>query len=117
MPITLFAKRESKEDMGFVVNGVDAEITLVLDLAAKDTLTLYENGEAKPVTLSDSTGLIHDPEGIDRDKLKFVIDLKNVRRGRIAEYAATAGELSRRSAARAGCPGAPGAPGQAATCR
>jgi glutamate dehydrogenase (NADP+) len=42
---------------------------------------------AKPVTLSDSDGYIYDEAGIDRDKLKFVIDLKNVRRGRISEYA------------------------------
>ncbi|MGD8727624.1 MAG: NADP-specific glutamate dehydrogenase [Gemmatimonadales bacterium] len=42
---------------------------------------------AKPVTLSDSSGYIYDPEGIDRDKLAFVMDLKNVRRGRIHEYA------------------------------
>lgn len=38
------------------------------------------------LTLSDSGGTIHDPAGIDRDKLKFVMDLKNLRRGRIAEY-------------------------------
>ncbi len=42
---------------------------------------------AKPVTLSDSSGYIVDDEGIDRDKLQFVMDLKNVRRGRIREYA------------------------------
>jgi glutamate dehydrogenase (NADP+) len=42
---------------------------------------------AKPVTLSDSTGYIYDEEGITRDKLEFVMDLKNVRRGRISEYA------------------------------
>jgi glutamate dehydrogenase (NADP+) len=41
----------------------------------------------KPVTLSDSAGYIYDEEGIDRDKLAFVMDLKNVRRGRIKEYA------------------------------
>ena len=41
----------------------------------------------KPVTLSDSGGYIYDEEGIDRDKLGFVMDLKNVRRGRIKEYA------------------------------
>jgi glutamate dehydrogenase (NADP+) len=40
----------------------------------------------KVVTLSDSGGYIHDPEGIDREKLAFVMDLKNVRRGRIIEY-------------------------------
>ena len=42
---------------------------------------------AKPVTLSDSSGFIYDPNGIDREKLAFVLDLKNVRRGRIKEYA------------------------------
>jgi len=42
---------------------------------------------AVPVSLSDSGGFIHDPEGIDREKLAFVQDLKNVRRGRIHEYA------------------------------
>src|SRR2546429_1651838 len=42
---------------------------------------------AKAVTLSDSTGYIHDEEGIDREKLAFVMELKNNRRGRIGEYA------------------------------
>ena len=41
---------------------------------------------AKPVTLSDSDGAIYDEEGITRDKLAFVMDLKNNRRGRIKEY-------------------------------
>jgi glutamate dehydrogenase (NADP+) len=41
----------------------------------------------KPVTLSDSSGYIYDEAGIDRAKLAFVLDLKNVRRGRISEYA------------------------------
>ena len=41
---------------------------------------------AKPVTLSDSGGCIYDPEGITREKLAWVMDLKNVRRGRIKEY-------------------------------
>ena len=42
---------------------------------------------AKAVTLSDSTGYIYDEAGISREKLAFVMDLKNARRGRIAEYA------------------------------
>lgn len=42
---------------------------------------------AKVVTLSDSDGTIYDKEGIDKDKLAFVKDLKEVRRGRIREYA------------------------------
>ncbi len=41
---------------------------------------------AKVVTLSDSKGFIHDPAGITQDKLEWVMDLKNVRRGRISEY-------------------------------
>ncbi len=40
----------------------------------------------KVVTLSDSGGFIHDPDGIDEEKLAFIKELKNVRRGRIAEY-------------------------------
>src|SRR5262245_4280635 len=42
---------------------------------------------AKAVTLSDSDGYIYDEAGITADKLQFVMDLKNVRRGRIKEYA------------------------------
>jgi glutamate dehydrogenase (NADP+) len=42
---------------------------------------------AKVLSLSDSSGHIYDEAGIDRDKLDFVMFLKNVRRGRIAEYA------------------------------
>lgn len=41
---------------------------------------------AKIVTLSDSQGYIHDPKGIDAEKLAFVMNLKNVTRGRIKEY-------------------------------
>jgi glutamate dehydrogenase (NADP+) len=41
---------------------------------------------AKPVTLSDSNGFIFDEAGITREKLEFIMELKNVRRGRIAEY-------------------------------
>lgn len=42
---------------------------------------------AKVLTLSDSEGFVYDPEGIDTEKLKFIMDLKNNRRGRIKEYA------------------------------
>jgi len=45
----------------------------------------------KCVTLSDSAGYIYDPAGIDADKLAFVMHLKNVKRGRIKEYAAKYG--------------------------
>ena len=42
---------------------------------------------AKVVTLSDSAGFIYDPNGIDAEKLNYIMDLKNVKRGRIKEYA------------------------------
>tara|TARA_B110000116_G_scaffold250051_1_gene244149 strand:- start:191 stop:1528 length:1338 start_codon:yes stop_codon:yes gene_type:complete len=42
---------------------------------------------AKVVTLSDSSGYIYDANGIDAEKLAFIMDIKNVRRGRIKEYA------------------------------
>jgi glutamate dehydrogenase (NADP+) len=41
---------------------------------------------AKVLTFSDSKGYIHDPQGIDQEKINFVIDLKNNKRGRISEY-------------------------------
>ncbi len=41
----------------------------------------------KVVTMSDSDGTVYDPDGIDAKKWEFVMDLKNVRRGRISEYA------------------------------
>jgi len=41
---------------------------------------------AKVVTMSDSSGYIYDADGIDSDKLAFIMELKNVKRGRISEY-------------------------------
>ena len=42
---------------------------------------------AKVLTMSDSGGFVHDPDGIDEEKLAWVMELKNTRRGRISEYA------------------------------
>ncbi len=42
---------------------------------------------AKPITCSDSGGYIYDEAGIDREKLAFIMELKNVKRGRVKEYA------------------------------
>jgi glutamate dehydrogenase (NADP+) len=41
---------------------------------------------AKPLTFSDSNGVVYDPDGIDREKLAYVMDLKNAKRGRIRDY-------------------------------
>ncbi len=56
------------------------------NVAQYTTEKLIELG-ATVVTLSDSSGHIYDKDGIDREKLEFVMELKNVRRGRISEYA------------------------------
>ncbi|MBN10789.1 MAG: NADP-specific glutamate dehydrogenase [Flavobacteriaceae bacterium] len=49
---------------------------------------------AKVLTLSDSSGYVMDPDGIDADKLKFVMDLKNNKRERISKYVDTYGHAS-----------------------
>ena len=56
------------------------------NVAQYTTRKLLELG-AKPVTLSDSNGFVYDPDGITEEKLAFAMDLKNIRRGRIKEYA------------------------------
>ncbi|NQT15314.1 MAG: NADP-specific glutamate dehydrogenase, partial [Planctomycetes bacterium] len=56
------------------------------NVAQFTTEKLIELG-AKVVTLSDSQGTVHDPSGINREKLEFVMTLKNVQRGRMREYA------------------------------
>ncbi|MFP4258793.1 MAG: NADP-specific glutamate dehydrogenase [Desulfovermiculus sp.] len=56
------------------------------NVAQYTTEKLLEFG-AKVVTLSDSNGYIYDPEGVSQEKLEFVKMLKNVRRGRIKDYA------------------------------
>jgi glutamate dehydrogenase (NADP+) len=55
------------------------------NVAQYTTEKILELG-GKVLTLSDSSGFIYDEEGIDREKLEYVMDLKNVRRGRIREY-------------------------------
>jgi len=55
--------------------------------AAQYTIEKLLQVGAKPVTVSDSNGFIYDKDGINEEKLAWVMDLKNVRRGRIKEYA------------------------------
>jgi len=54
---------------------------------AQYTVELVNELGGKCVTLSDSNGFIYDKDGIDDEKLAFVMELKNVKRGRIKEYA------------------------------
>lgn len=53
---------------------------------AQHTVEKLIHLDARPVTLSDSSGFIYDPDGIDREKLDWIMELKNTRRGRIGEY-------------------------------
>ncbi len=72
-----------------VGDGLRAKVCTVSGSGNVATYTaekLIELG-AKVVTLSDSGGYIYDKNGIDAEKLAYVIDLKNVKRGRISEYA------------------------------
>ena len=55
----------------------------VAQYAAKKAMSLG----AKVVSLSDSNGSIYDPAGLDEEKLAYVLELKNIKRGRIKEYA------------------------------
>ncbi len=74
----LKTKGESFEGKNVVISGSGN----VAQYAAEKVLQLG----GKVLTLSDSSGYIHDKEGINEDKLAFVMDLKNNKRGRISEY-------------------------------
>lgn len=74
----LNTKNESFEGKTVVISGSGN----VAQYAAEKVLQLG----GKVVTLSDSAGYIYDPEGIDVEKLDYVMDLKNNKRGRISEY-------------------------------
>jgi glutamate dehydrogenase (NADP+) len=72
-------KNESLDGKLAVISGSGNVATF----AAKKLMSLG----AKVVTLSDSSGYIHDPDGLNEEKLDYILELKNVRRGRISEYA------------------------------
>jgi len=74
----LAAKNETLEGKTCLVSGAG-------NVAQYTVEKIIEMG-GRVVTLSDSSGYIYDEEGIDRDKLAFVMRLKNIRRGRIMEY-------------------------------
>lgn len=77
----LRTKNESFEGKSVVISGSGN----VAQYAAEKALQLG----AKVLTMSDSGGYIYDEAGIDADKLQFIMDLKNVKRGRISEYVDT----------------------------
>ncbi len=71
---------------GDTIKGKTVSVSGSGNVAQYATEKIIELG-GKAVTLSDSNGSIYDPNGINSEKLAFVMDLKNVRRGRIHEYA------------------------------
>jgi glutamate dehydrogenase (NADP+) len=77
----LATRRESMEGKVCLVSGAG-------NVAQFTTEKILDLG-GKVVTLSDSGGYIYDEEGIDREKLAYVMQLKNIRRGRISEYVET----------------------------
>ena len=68
------------------INGKVALVSGSGNVAQFAAAKLVERG-ATVVTMSDSSGTVYDPEGLDQEKLEFIKSLKNVRRGRIQEYA------------------------------
>ena len=77
---------EMLKHIGNSIEGKDVLVSGSGNVAQYATEKVLHLG-GKVVTLSDSSGFIHDPEGISKDKLDWVIDLKNNKRGRIEEYA------------------------------
>jgi glutamate dehydrogenase (NADP+) len=83
----VYFAEEMLNTRGDSVKGKVAVVSGSGNVAQYTVEKLNEYG-AKVVTLSDSSGTIHDPDGINAEKLAWVMDLKNVRRGRIREYSA-----------------------------
>jgi glutamate dehydrogenase (NADP+) len=82
----VYFAEEMLKTRGETIKGKTALVSGSGNVAQYTVEKLLDLG-AKAVTLSDSSGFIHDPAGLDREKLAFVMELKNVKRGRIKEYA------------------------------
>lgn len=83
---TVYMLQSMLKHAGSNLEGQTAVISGSGNVALHAAEKLHQLG-AKVVTLSDSSGFIHDPEGIDEQKLEWLKQLKLVRRGRISEYA------------------------------
>jgi len=79
MDLMLKHRGDSVEGKNVVISGSGN----VAQYAAEKVIQLG----GKVITMSDSSGFIHDPDGIDAEKLAYIIELKTVKRGRIGEYA------------------------------
>jgi len=83
---TVYFAEEMLKTRGDSIKGKVVSVSGSGNVAQFATEKVIELG-GKVVTLSDSSGSIHDPDGIDAEKLAYVMELKNVHRGRIKEYA------------------------------
>ena len=83
---TVYFMEDMLRHQGKSIKGMTCTVSGSGNVAQFATEKLIQHG-AKPVTLSDSSGFIYDPDGIDEEKLAWVKELKDVRRGRISEYA------------------------------
>jgi glutamate dehydrogenase (NADP+) len=82
--------RHMADDLDLDLDGRTVSVSGAGNVATYAVEKLTELG-ARVVTMSDSGGTIHDPAGIDAVKLAAITDLKQVRRGRLATYAAESG--------------------------
>ena len=83
---TIYFMEDMLRHKGLGIEGATCLVSGSGNVAQYATEKLIQHG-ARPVTLSDSGGFIHDPDGITKEKLEWVKELKEVRRGRISEYA------------------------------
>lgn len=82
----VYFAQEMLSNVGDTLEGKTCVVSGSGNVAQFTTQKVNELG-GKVVTLSDSSGFIYDPNGIDEEKLAWVMDLKNIRRGRIKEFA------------------------------
>ena len=81
----VYMAREALDKAGDDISGKKCLVSGSGNVAQHAAEKLINLG-ARVLSFSDSSGSIHDPDGIDLEKLAFVKDLKNVKRGRISEY-------------------------------
>lgn len=82
---TVYFAQNMLEHHGEGIEGRTAVVSGSGNVALYTVEKLLQLG-ARPLTVSDSGGFVHDPDGIDEEKLEWIKELKEVRRGRISEY-------------------------------
>ncbi len=83
---TVYFAKEALQEQNRELEGMNCAVSGSGNVAQYTIEKLLEFG-AKPLTISDSQGYIFDKDGIDTEKLAYIKELKNVKRGRIKDYA------------------------------